>query len=306
MKRLILYLTGIIFFANNAQAQCIYKPFDESFIDHQFYSLSYVEKHEQADWVCYRLTKGMINGPAERKDNFKIDSKVTTWTASLADYKGSGYDRGHLAPAADFKFSQLAMDESFYMSNISPQNPSFNRGVWKKLEELMRAWAYEYGTIDIVTGPIFGSSNSIGNNKVTIPTHYYKAALRKTELGYEAIAFVLPNKKSQSDLHFFTQSIDDLEERIQIDLYHELPDSEENTVEALFTKNSWIWSSSGLPRIKSDNKSSQSVTTQQSSTRSKTFDRRTTSVQCRGTTKKGARCRNKTLNGSGFCYLHDG
>ena len=278
----------------------VFKPLDESFIDHRYYSLSYVEKHEQADWVCYRLTNNMIKGTAQRKDNFKADGKIKTGSAALTDYKGSGYDRGHLAPAADFKFSQMAMDQSFYMSNMSPQNPSFNRGIWKKLEELMRAWAYEYSSIDVVTGPIFESSNSIGMNKVTIPSHYYKAALRKTDLGYEAIAFVLPNNKSQSSLQSFVISVDDLEERIQIDLFHELADSEENAVEALYAKNNWIWSTSGLSEIESDNKSSQNLTTQQRKSTVKSSDRRTTSVQCRGTTRKGARCKNKTLNGSGF------
>lgn len=290
----------------DASAQCVFKPLDESFIDHRYYSLSYVEKHEQADWVCYRLTKNMIKGTAQRKDNFKADGKIKTGSAALADYKGSGYDRGHLAPAADFKFSQTAMDQSFYMSNMSPQNPSFNRDIWKKLEELMRAWAYEYGSLDIVTGPIFESSNSIGVNKVTIPSHYFKAALRKTDLGYEAIAFILPNRKSQSSLQSFVISVDDLEERIQIDLFHELADSEENAVEALYAKNNWIWSTTGLPKIESDNKSSQNITTQQRKSTVKSSDRRTTSVQCRGTTKKGARCKNKTLNGSGFCHLHGG
>ena len=169
----------------------------------------------------------------------------------------------------------------------------------------MRAWVYEYGSLDIVTRPIFESFNSIGVNKVTIPSHYYKAALRKTDLGYEAIAFVLPNSKSQSSLQSFVMSVDDLEERIQIDLFHELADSEENAVEALYAKNNWIWSTSGLSKIESDNKSSQNVTTQQRKSTVKSSDRRTTSVQCRGTTKKGARCKNKTLNGSGFCHLHN-
>jgi endonuclease G len=90
----------------------------------------------------------------KRKDNFRSDPKVKTGSAALSDYKGSGYDRGHLAPAADFKWSATAMSESFYMSNMSPQVPGFNRGIWKNIESTVRNWAVENDEIYIVTGPV--------------------------------------------------------------------------------------------------------------------------------------------------------
>lgn len=290
MKTITLLLFSLLVPVWNLWGQCVFKPLDESYIDHAYYSLSYNEIHEQADWVCYRLTKNMITGTAQRKNNFKADAKIRTGSAALADYKGSGYDRGHLAPAADFKFSQAAMDQSFYMSNMSPQNPSFNRGIWKNLEELMRAWAYEYGSIHIVTGPIFGSSETIGKNLVSVPSHYYKAILRLTDFGYEAIGFVLPNRSSDQVLDKYILSIDDLESIIQIDLFHELEDSKEFTTEALYTKDKWLWNYS----------------IQNSTVIKEVTDRREKAIQCQGTTKSGARCKNKTLNGSGFCHLHDG
>lgn len=109
-------------------------------VKHTYYSLEYSETHEQALWVYYTLTPNYINGTAKRKDNFKSDPRIATGSAALSDYKGSGYDRGHLCPAAAMKINQSAMDDSFYMSNMSPQEPSFNRGRWKQLEEQVRNW----------------------------------------------------------------------------------------------------------------------------------------------------------------------
>ena len=113
----------------------------EQQISHLGYTLSYNEKHEQASWVAYELTAGELRGTIARTDNFKADASVTTGSASLADYRGSGFDRGHLAPAADMKWSREVMSESFFMSNMSPQEPGFNRGIWKKLEGKVRDWA---------------------------------------------------------------------------------------------------------------------------------------------------------------------
>ena len=115
----------------------------EQLVTHLGYSLSYNEKHEQANWVFYELTIDEVLGSIKRKDQFRADPNIKTGSASLSDYKRSGYDRGHLAPAADMKWSSKAMSESFFMSNMSPQTPSFNRGIWKKLENLVRKWAVE-------------------------------------------------------------------------------------------------------------------------------------------------------------------
>ena len=109
-------------------------------IHHQSYSLSYSEPHEQAEWVFYEIKKERVLGLVSRTDDFRSDNYVSTNSATLSDYKGSGYDRGHLAPAHDFSFNKDAMSESFYMSNMSPQNPSFNRGIWGNLEKLVRSW----------------------------------------------------------------------------------------------------------------------------------------------------------------------
>ena len=126
----------------------------DQIIRHFAYTLCYDEPHEQARWVAYELTLAETNGPEERASGFFEDPAVTTGSATDTDYAGSGYDRGHLAPAGDMTWSDRAMHESFYYSNMSPQVPSFNRGIWKKLETLVRAWAQVYDGILIATGPV--------------------------------------------------------------------------------------------------------------------------------------------------------
>lgn len=227
-----------LFISFELQAQCAHYPVDDTFITYSYFSISYSEPHEQADWVCYRLTDKMINGYAERKDNFRIDSKVTTGSSATSDYRNSSYDRGHLAPAADFKFSQKAMDESFLMSNISPQVPGFNKGLWKELEELIRSWAKIYGKIDVVTGPIFKDNlGVIGNNQVVIPGYFYKAIVRQEKGKYEGIAFILPNSESNESLKYYVLSIDNLEDATGINFYGKLNNSFESKVDT----NSWSW-----------------------------------------------------------------
>ena len=112
------------------------------------FDLGYNEKYEQASWVAYVLTREEVeSGMINRTDNFRVDTSISTGSANLADYRGSGYDRGHLAPAGDMKWNATAMSESFLMSNMSPQTPSFNRGIWRSLESRVRVWAIEKDSI---------------------------------------------------------------------------------------------------------------------------------------------------------------
>ena len=201
-------------------------------IDHTHYTLSYSEAHEQAEWVAYELTASEVNGSYDRTDNFRRDPKVQTGSASLADYKGSGYDRGHLAPAGDMSFSHTAMSESFYLSNMTPMKAGFNRGIWRVLESQVRDWASNHGSVYLVIGGILsGSYKDIGPNDVTVPTHYYKVILDYDKPERKAIAFILPNEKGKKPLKEYTVSIDEVEERTGIDFFHELPDKIENELE---------------------------------------------------------------------------
>jgi endonuclease G len=188
---------------------------DDQIIYHTAYTLSYNETHEQANWVKYMVTKVELEKDiAKRKNNFKEDTSVVTGSAQLIDYKGSGYDRGHLAPAATFVDNQKEMDESFYMSNISPQEPSFNRGVWKRLEEYERKMAIEKDTVYVICGPILTDDlKTIGDSKVSIPELYFKIIYYKDW----RMCFILNNNKSSEPLYTFVQSLDVVEKLCKID-----------------------------------------------------------------------------------------
>ncbi len=178
-------------------------------IQHTYYTLSYIEKHEQPEWVYYMLTPNMLIKNASRTDDFRPDHKVTTGSASLADYKASGYDRGHLCPAGDMVHSHKSMSESFYLSNMSPQTPSFNRGGWKKLEAIVRTWGSE-DTIHVVTGSVFKDNiGTIGVNNVTIPGYYYKVIYAPAK--QQMIGFIMPNTKITNNITSYVLSVDEVE-----------------------------------------------------------------------------------------------
>lgn len=183
------------------------------------YTFSYSEKWEQPKWVFYTLKVSDIecsNG-ATRKNNFKVDAGVTTGSASLDDYIGSGYDRGHLKASADESCDQRQMDETFLMSNMSPQDPSFNRGIWKNLESHVRDLVYNYDSLQVVTGGnLVGNLNTIGVNKVGIPNYYYKVIYKYKNGVREVECYYLPNQKNNDYTDFITGIIE-LEDVVNID-----------------------------------------------------------------------------------------
>jgi endonuclease G len=189
--------------------------FDDQIIKHEAYTLSYNESHEQPNWVMYMVTKTELETKvAKRKNNFKEDTSIVTGSAQLVDYKGSGYDRGHLAPAATFVDNQKEMDESFYMSNISPQEPGFNRGVWKRLEEYERKVAMEKDTVYVICGGILTDDlKTIGPNKVSVPVLYFKIIYTEGWM----MCFILKNEKSSEPLYMFKQSLETVQKMTKID-----------------------------------------------------------------------------------------
>lgn len=260
----------------------------DKIITHTGYSLLYNETHEQANWVAYDLTKEETNKLFERTDKFITDPKVKTGTASDKDYEGSGYDRGHLAPASDMGWSSTTMAESFYYSNMSPQLPSFNRGIWKKLEELVRNWAIENNSVYVVTGPVLTIGlQTIGPNKVSIPNYYYKVVLDYSEPNIKGIGFIIPNISSKEQLQYYAVSIDRVEEMTGIDFFPLLQDDQEELIEKTLCIKCWSWNINKISSEKDENKA-------------------TESLQCKGLTKAGEQCKNKTLNLSGYCYRHEG
>ncbi|MFD2568292.1 DNA/RNA non-specific endonuclease [Pseudotenacibaculum haliotis] len=198
-----------------------------------YYTLSYNNTHEQADWVAYTIYPLHDSLRVKRKDRFREDPMVLSGSATLKDYKGSGYDRGHLAPSKAMSFSTEAMDASFFMSNMSPQLPGFNRGIWKKLEAQVLDWSKKSDSLYVVTGPVFDSPiGTIGENKVTIPNSYYKTIIRFKDNSISGLAFLLENKKSSASYFDYVTSIDSIEKVTGIDFYHLLNSEEQNRIEA--------------------------------------------------------------------------
>ena len=211
-------------------------------IEHTGYTLSYREEYEVPEWVAYELTREEVTTLAvERKDNFREDKAVGTGSATLQDYKKSGYDRGHMAPAADFRWSAEAMDDTFYLSNMCPQTHAFNAGIWSDLESAIRSMAYEDGSIYVGTGPVLtdGPYDTIGENKVAVPSYFYKVVLDYSEPTLKAIGFILPHENSKNPLSYFAVTVDEVEERPGLDFFPLLPDSTEEKLESSLDTSLW-------------------------------------------------------------------
>lgn len=265
-------------------------------VEHAGYTLCYNEKHEQASWVAYELTAAKTNRVAERTNKFLSDPFVPTGSATDVDYKGSGYDRGHLAPAADMGWSVQTMAESFYYSNMSPQVPAFNRGIWKKLEEQVRDWAMENSKIEIVTGPVLQEGlNSIGPNRVSVPLYYYKVILDYEQPEVKCIGFLMPNEALSLPLQYFSVSVDSLERLTGIDFFPSLPNTTETQLESEVCIPCWDWNTHHQTAIQAKI---------EHQTLSGTDKQNNSSVQCTAITQKGVRCKRTTKDPSGRCWQH--
>ncbi|MEF1190237.1 DNA/RNA non-specific endonuclease, partial [Vibrio parahaemolyticus] len=194
---------------------------------------------KNADWVAYHITAESVNITNKRSNAFQEDTEMPDYARStLADYKGSGYDRGHLAPSATMDFTQESMKQSFLMSNMSPQLPGFNRVGWRVLEEHVRDLANEYNELYVVTGPIYqGNEGTIGNG-VAIPSAFYKVILDPSF--DEAIAFIVPHRDvSSSELTNFITTIDEVERQTGLDFFAQTPDSIEDNMESVKWEEMW-------------------------------------------------------------------
>ena len=204
---------------------------DDTIVKHTGYTLSYNSKFKQPNWVAYLLTKDETVKRFQRGEFFAPDPLIPG-TDFKIDYLKSGYDRGHLAPAADMGYSMETMVQSFYYSNMSPQDPRFNRGVWKKLEMQVRNWAITYDSLYIVTGPIFSDlMKVIGPHRVAVPKAFYKVLLQKRNGEWFGIGFVLPNVSLKRNIMQFAISIDKVEELTGIDFFWGLGDEFELKIE---------------------------------------------------------------------------
>ena len=275
----------------------------EKIISHTGYSLLYNEKYKQANWVAYELTKQETIKVFERSNKFISDPQVKSVNVFNKDYAGSGYDRGHLAPAADMGWSQLTMEESFYFSNMSPQVPNLNRGLWKQLEEQVRLWAKEDSIVLVVTGPVLKDSlPSIGPNKVSVPKAYYKVVLDVAYPQIKAIAFVMPNEPIQGKVEDYMTTVDSVERLTGLDFFPLIDNQVESILESGYCRSCWQFKAKSNHQEKASEPSKQKVT--------ETVKPKATTVvqskQCKGKNQSGVRCKRKTKSPNGYCFQHGG
>lgn len=216
------------------------KPRKEQIIHHTGYAVSYNESLRLPNWVAYELTRQETQGNAKRTNRFITDPRVKGAIATNADYTRSGFDKGHMAPAADMKWSNTAMKESFYFSNMCPQHPELNRRRWKDLEEKIRDWAIADSAIIIVCGPIVeGTPQKIGKNKITVPQKFFKVILSPYTSSPKAIGFLFNNERSVAPLATYSVSVDSIEKLTGMDFFAPLPDELEDKIEAQSDCRQW-------------------------------------------------------------------
>ena len=209
-------------------------------VHHQNYSLSYSEPYEQAEWVAYELKSSHLSSTNHKRPYFEIDNAVKSGAAHWRNYKQSGYDRGHLCPAGDRRFSKAAHDETFLTSNISPQEHQFNAGVWNRLEQKVRYWAKKYDGVFVVTGGILKDGlKTIGEERVAVPNQFYKIVLDNTNGKPKVLAFLMNHNDSDMPLYKFVVSVDEVEKLTGIDFFPELDDAIENKIEASSSYKNW-------------------------------------------------------------------
>jgi endonuclease G len=212
-------------------------------VEHGAMILGYNETHEQANWVFHAVIPAVNKGNLSRTNDFRRDSLVSTGTAVKADYWYSGYDRGHLAPSADFRWSERAISESYVYSNMAPQRPELNREKWANLESFVRkhVWVKNEQLL-VVTGPIFDDKMETitqGPNVVSIPKRFYKIILDVTGDEKKAIAFVMPNESCKQAMVSYAVSVDEVEKMTGLDFFSNLDESLEQELESSFDFSKW-------------------------------------------------------------------
>jgi endonuclease G len=207
---------------------------------HDYFMLSYHERFEQAEWVMYKLEKNHLTYDDRKRPYFIEDPKVKSKSADWRNYKNSGFDRGHLCPAGDRRFSEYAYNETFYTSNISPQRKDFNAGVWNRLEQQVRQWCKKYGDLYVITGGILKEGlEEIGEEDVDVPDAFYKIVFRENKGKIEALAFLFPHRESSKPLSNFLVPIDVLETKTEIDFFKNQEKEQQQKFENAVYKSGW-------------------------------------------------------------------
>ena len=268
MKRLSIFLLLVLFLSNpssvvEAEAECNSDvaiaehlpygfPSQEKILYREGYVASYNDARDVSNWVCYHLTKEYLDAGDSRSKrwfrknfHFKHDDDVPGGDdrAELSDYRGrSDYERGHLAPAADMARSRITMSQSFLLTNVAPQKPDFNGGIWYWLEQNVRDWARERGDVNVCTGPIYMDDDGdgviefdlIGRHKVAVPDAFFKIVIARKDSGVDVIAFILKNEEYPKcwDLKESVIQIREIEEKTGLNFNPDWHDTQNQELES--------------------------------------------------------------------------
>lgn len=209
-------------------------------VHHSHFSLSYHEAYEQAEWVAYVLKKEHLTYDDRKRPYFIEDPFVSTKSADWRNYKGSGYDRGHLVPAGDRRFALQAYNETFYTSNISPQDRAFNAGLWNRLEMKTRSWAKRYGAVYVFTGGVLTDGlEEIGEEDVAVPRYFYKIIAREHKGTVMVLGFLMEGVEQNKPLQGFIVPVDRIEALTGIDFFHQLDKEIQAEMEKSVQPDNW-------------------------------------------------------------------
>lgn len=213
-------------------------PFDVT--RYHGFQLAFNKANHTPDWVSWSITRDKLDGNVPRAKNFLVDEEIDG-CATPADYRKSGYDKGHMAPAADMKWHPDAMHDCFYMTNMVPQASSLNTGAWQTLEKNVRNWAKRDGSLVIVAGPIYDSTSQqrIGDTGVRVPASFFKVILATDLETPRAIAFLYPNSAAPGNMRDYSTTVDDIEAITGLDFFYNLPDEIEKKVESATSFTAW-------------------------------------------------------------------
>lgn len=210
-------------------------------VDFIGFTVHFNSAHHVPNYVVYTLTRDHIGGKATYNGTFYNDDSVDGCAMPL-EYAKSGYQRGHMAPAADMKWNAVALEGSYAMLNICPQRRQLNTGSWRKLEEKVREWGQRDSMLVVITGPVLTKQMStIGNaNKIAVPEHFFKVVFAPHAHPTRAIAFVMPNENADKHYAQYAVSIDEVERLTGIDFFHTLPEAEQSRLESTSDTAPWF------------------------------------------------------------------
>lgn len=218
------------------------RPHKEKLVrkDYEGFTLAFNPANHTPDWVGWELLKSEADGEISRSNRFWQDEEVEGCPLS-ADYSNSGYDRGHLCPAADQKWSEEAMRDCFVMTNMCPQDHALNAGAWQTLEKKERLWAERDSALVIVAGPIYSDSDKkrIGEAGVRVPSAFFKVILAPYVENPRAIGFIYPNMTAPGNMENYSMSVDEVEAITGLDFFSALPDELENRIESVKSFTEW-------------------------------------------------------------------